>query len=113
MWIFTQTGFVSAVRHWSEPETLVVRARDRASLVALADSVDAPIEKTPTNDYPYRVEVSERGFRDWLVAHVASLDYSNFKSRVHDTRGEDYADALMGVWNTMHDVEDDDARLRR
>ena len=45
MWIFTQTGFVSAVRHRSEPDTLMVRARDRESLVALAELVDAPIEK--------------------------------------------------------------------
>ena len=113
MWIFTQSGFVSAVRHWTEPETLVVRARDRESLEVLAGLVDAPIEKSPTADYPYRVEVSEQGFREWLVASVASLDYSNFKDRVHDTRGEEYASALMGVWNIMHEVEDDDARIRR
>lgn len=113
MWIFTQTGFVSAVRHRTEPETVVVRARDRASLEVLAELADAPIEKSPTADYPYRVEVPELGFSQWLVASVASLDYSNFKDRVHDTRGEEYANALMGVWNLMHDVEDDEARVRR
>ena len=32
MWLFTETGFVSAVRHREDPDLLVVRARDRQSL---------------------------------------------------------------------------------
>jgi hypothetical protein len=112
VWIFTQSGFVSAVRHWSQPDTLVVRSRDRDSLEDLAELLEVPIEKSPTNDYPYRVHVEEKKFTEWLALSVATLDYTNFKGRVHDMRGDDYADALMEVWQTMHQVEDDEARIR-
>ena len=113
MWIFTQTGFVSAVHHYSEPNTIVVRARDRVSLEGLAESADAPIEKSPTNDYPYRVHVPQQKFTEWLVVNVTALDYTNFKDRVYDTRGEFYSDTLLGVWEIMHHVEDDEARTGR
>lgn len=113
MWIFTQTGFVSAVRHYSESDTIVVRARDRESLVGLSSGWDVPIEKSPYNDYPYRVHVSEKALKDWLTDTVSSLDYGNFKDRVHDSRGDSFASALMGVWEIMHDVEDDEARTGR
>jgi hypothetical protein len=112
MWIFTQTGFVSAVRHYSEPDVIVVRARDSESLETLATSAGVPIQKSPVNDYPYRVHVTEKIFSSWLLANVSSLDYTNFKDRVHDTRGDHFAAALMGVWETMHNVEDNDARRR-
>lgn len=112
MWIFTQTGFVSAVHHYSEPDTMVVRARDRVSLESIARSTDAPIEKTPVSDYPYRVHVKQAAFTQWLIAAVESLDYTNFKDRVGDTRGHEFAHTLMGVWNIMHEVEDADARRR-
>ena len=36
MWIFTETGFVSAVQHRENPDYLMVRARDRQSLPAPA-----------------------------------------------------------------------------
>ena len=112
MWIFTQTGFVSAVRHFSEPNTVVVRARDSESLEILAATADVPVQRSPINDYPYRVHVSQEQFSNWLLECVDSLDYTNFKDRVHDTRGDNFASALMSVWGTMHDVEDDDARSR-
>jgi hypothetical protein len=112
MWIFTQTGFVSAVRHYSEPDIIVVRARDSESLETLVVASGEPIQMSPVNDYPYRVHVTEKIFSSWLLANVTSLDYTNFKDRVHDTRGDNFASALMGVWEIMHEVEDDDARSR-
>lgn len=113
MWIFTQTGFVSAVRHYSEPDIIVVRARDSESLETLATSAGVPVQKSPVNDYPYRVHVTEKNFGSWLLANLASLDYTNFKDRVYDNRGRNFSLALLGVWEIMHDVEDDDARTRR
>lgn len=112
MWIFTETGFVSAVRHWTRPDTLVVRARDRQSLESLAVPADTPIEKTPVADYPYRTEVSEKAFVEWLTASIQSMDYANFKDRVDEVRGDRFAASLMSVWDTMHEVEDEDARKR-
>ena len=112
MWIFTQSGFISAVRHYSQPKTIVVRARDRESLEVLATATNAAVQQTPVNDYPYRVHVPQEDFSNWLLNCIDSLDYTNFKDRVHDTRGDNFASTLMNVWETMHDVEDDDARTR-
>ena len=47
MWLFTETGFVSAVRHFSEKEKLVVRSRDRESLESLASYAKIEIRNTP------------------------------------------------------------------
>lgn len=113
MWIFGQTGFISAVRHYSEPNTIVVRARDRQSLEELAETTDAPIERSPVSDYPYRVHVAQADFTAWLLNCVDAVDYTNFKDRVHDTRGDAFVSVLMNVWETMHNVEDDEARIRR
>ena len=110
MWIFTETGFVSAVRHFSEKDKLVVRARDEKSLEGLANSVGLEIVSTPSNDYPYRVLVADSVFAKWLSKQTMAVDYTNFKDRVHDTRGHDFAGALMGVWSEMRQVEDEDAR---
>ena len=110
MWIFTETGFVSAVRHFSEKDKLVVRARDQKSLESLSNSVGLEIISTPSNDYPYRVLVADSVFAKWLSKQTMEVDYTNFKDRVHDTRGHDFAGALMGVWSEMRQVEDEDAR---
>ena len=110
MWIFTETGFVSAVRHRSEKDKLVVRARDQKSLDGLANYVGLEIISTPSNDYPYRVFVDDAIFATWLSKQTMAIDYTNFKDRVHDTRGHDFAGTLLSVWSTMRHVEDAKAR---
>lgn len=107
MWIFTNTGFVSAV---SNGKDLMVRSRDRESLEPLAASANIEIIATPANDYPYRAIVSHAIFSRW-VAHMASnIVYKNFKSEVASTRGHEFAHPLMKVWSVMHEVEDTGAR---
>ena len=110
MWVFTETGFVSAVRHFKEKDKLVVRARDKESLQNLANTVNLEIVSTPINDYPYRVIIADSVFAAWLSKQTMAVDYTNFKNRVHDSRGHDFADALMSVWSAMHQVEDEGAR---
>lgn len=103
MWLFTNTGFVSAV---SNGQDLMVRSRDRQSLEPLAESAKTEILSTPQNDYPYRVIVTHEIFSRW-VAHMATgITYKNFKSEVASTRGYDFAHPLMKVWSAMHEVED-------
>ena len=106
MWVFTDTGFISAVAHYDNPDTIVVRARDKASLDSIAALADVAITSTPYNDYPHRVHVSRRIFQQWLTTAVADMEYTNFKNRVHETRGDRYYHALTGVWSTMHEVEE-------
>ena len=107
MWLFTNTGFVSAV---SNGQDLMVRSRDRESLEPLSESAKTVILSTPQNDYPYRVIVTREIFSRW-VAHLATgITYKNFKSEVAATRGYVFAHPLMKVWSVMHEVEDISSR---
>ncbi len=109
MWIFTDTGFISAIAHYQDRGQIVARSRDRESLDSLAALADTTIHATPVRDYPFRVHVTRNVFTRWLSTVVADLEYTNFKDRVHVTRGERYHEALSGVWETMHHVEDREA----
>jgi hypothetical protein len=107
MWLFTNTGFVSAV---SNGQDLMVRSRDRESLGPLAESAQTEILSTPKNDYPYRVIVTHEIFSRWAAHMAAGITYKNFKSEVAATRGYDFSHPLMKVWSAMHAVEDPGAR---
>jgi len=111
LWIFTDTGFISAVRKPEYPEVLTVRARDKASLEALAARSQTEIKRSPFGDYPYRLFISDELFTDWLLERSSELDYSNFKSRVAKTRGSKFVAALNNVWVAMLAVEDQDSRV--
>lgn len=105
MWLMTETGFVSAVTHWEDPETIVVRARDYDSLLPIADFADKVIQHTPDNDYPIRVHIARSVFAEWVAKQVEVMTYSNYKDRMYTTRGRDFTHALSSVWSTMHQVE--------
>jgi hypothetical protein len=105
MWLMTETGFVSAVTHWDNPEIIVVRARDYESLLPVADYAEQVIQHTPNNDYPIRVEVKREVFAEYVAGQITSMTYSNYKDRMYSTRGRDFTHALSSVWSTMHEVE--------
>lgn len=110
MWIFTETGFVSAVRKPEYPDVITVRARDRQSLEALAAKANVEIKRSPNGDYPYRVFVGDGPFIEWFLDRGAELQYDNFKNRIYETRGSRFASALGNVWSAMLAVEDEEAR---
>lgn len=109
MWIFTQDGFISAVDNGHVKDKLAVRARDKASLELLAALTGQEINHSHNTDYPYRVYVSREDFSNFLLSHVDSLDYRNFKNRVYETRGPEFAHACGKVWSAMLDVTDEAA----
>ena len=102
MWLLTQTGFVSAVRHVEENDRLIVRARDTESLRGLSEAAETQIQATPEADYPYRVELPRAVFSEWLTEQVDTLDYTDYKSRVTESRGFHYAGVLHEVWAVLH-----------
>ena len=110
MWIFTKTGFISAIQHQHDPQVLTVRARSRKHLAALAEHANLQIANSPGGDYPYRLFVDRDVFSDYLVTQVLEIDYSNFKSKVAQSKDFGYLDALHETWVTMHKVEDSQAR---
>lgn len=106
MWLFTDTGFISAVTHRDDSNLMMVRARDKKSLEPLAKYSRTEIEKTPTADYPWRTVVSKKQLKTWMAKAIDDAEYDNFKSRVAKTRGHEFVDALHDVWATMHKVEE-------
>jgi hypothetical protein len=105
MWVFTETGFVSAVRKPEEPKFITVRAREKQSLEVLSELSERPIIDTPFGDYAYRVLVTDEVFKAWLATSVDMLDYDNFKNRVWNTRGDEFHHALGKVWSAMFDLQ--------
>ena len=106
MWVFTETGFVSVVRKNDRPDLYTVRSRDRQSLEPLAAMAKVEIVASPLGDYPYRAFVEPAVFTEWLADQASQIEYSNFKSRVSQTRGLDYTDALHDVWVAMLKTSD-------
>jgi hypothetical protein len=103
MWIFTTSGFVSAVRNPND-RTIIVRSRDHASLVQISKQSGVKISQTPLADYPYRIEIGHDQFVSWISQIAGEIDYFNFKNEVATTRGKRFASALTKVWSTMHDA---------
>jgi hypothetical protein len=106
MWIFSEGGFISAVAHREKKDTLLVRSRDRVSVEPLAKFAEVGIKTTPDADYRYRIEVSKTVFSAWMADQIADLDYDNYKNRVHQTRGNEFAAPLHDVWSVMLEVDD-------
>ena len=111
MWIFTETGFVSAVRKTERPDVMTVRSRDRQSLEAVTSVTGGEIVASPQGDYPYRAFIAPEAFAAWVADAASQVDYDNFKSRVGRTRGYGYTHALHDVWSAMLSTEDGEARV--
>lgn len=106
MWVFSGTGFVSAVRKADRPDVITVRSRDRKSLEPLAKAAGAEVWVSPYGDYPYRAFVEPAVFADWVALQANEIDYDNFKNQVSLTRGHSYTKALHDVWVAMLKTED-------
>ena len=105
MWIFTETGFVSAVKNTEHEGKYSVRARDKESLAGLIESTGAELIVTSHTDYPYRIIITPDEFVQWTSAQASSIDYPNFKSQVAKTRGYEYTEALHDVWFAMRKTQ--------
>jgi hypothetical protein len=109
MWIYTEHGFVSAVAKNKNSTELTVRARDRRSLDGLVALGSTPVTIGEGTDYPYRTLVSRAVFKYWVDQSIEDLGYSNFKNRIYETRGSEYAHTLGAVWDANLDLEDQEA----
>ena len=101
MWIFTETGFVSAVKKPDDDGKYAIRARDEESLAGLITATGAELITTTNSDYKYRVILEPEQFVAWLVEQASNIEYSNFKNQVAKTRGYKYTEALHDVWHAM------------
>jgi len=111
MWIFTTSGFISAVQD-SGDRTIIVRSRDQKSLINLSDKYKTKVIATPIADYPYRLILTHQQFAEWIQEEALKIDYPNFKSAAKIQRDSIFVKALNKVWSVMHDIEDGEARSR-
>lgn len=106
MWLFSETGFMSAVVDLQDKNKMIVRGRDKKSLEALAKFAGVKILSTPERDYPHRVFVSKKKYADWVLKTIEEMQYNNYKSRMYQTRGADFTHSLSEVWSVMHQVSE-------
>ncbi len=106
MWIFTKSGFFSAVQHFDDANLIHVRARFRGDLERLceANNVAPNVYETPLNDYPFRMDFERNVWERIVAAEAAGIDYSNFKNAVHDGTTRDWA--YMDVWAALRRAEE-------
>jgi hypothetical protein len=99
MWLMTTKGFISAVAHRDNPELIMIRARERTTLVQLLPGKE--IIETPSADYRYRCTLPKL---EWilLVSDLAQgVDYPNFKTAAAKVKSNSpaYLDFLHKVWS--------------
>ena len=107
-WLFLPSGFVSVVGDTTCPGRVLVRARAREHLVALANQHadllgDMKIERR-TGDYRWAVRVPAEVAGEIARREVmAAANYSNFKNEAARVGGHSspYVAALHKVWSVM------------
>lgn len=113
MWVFTDDGFYSAVKHRELQGYVLVRGRvfeDMQRLAAFIHSAGygdtaSPIEDTPKADYPYRMAVPHWLWGQYLTRKSALIDYTNFKEHVAAKQSPARAHAYGEVWADLLDLE--------
>ena len=102
MWLATQHGFYSIVQ--KPAGQFHVRARckkDLENLIALA-AIKAPLHHTTDGDYAWRIVIEQPEVSAIISALATSIDYSNFKDRIHDLpQQEAKLPAYSRLWSQM------------
>ena len=98
MWIFTQKGFLSIVRHSGKPNTLIVRSRFRGHIEKIFPK--AVIEEDPTRDYRFRAELPAKEVSRVVARIVFQIDYPNFKNSL-GLDDEKYLESCVQVYNSV------------
>ncbi len=130
MWIFTTGGFISAVSHRADDKLSMIRARDKMSLEEFLSSVrkgfveagkteaEAAELTEPGKDNMWEIYAVDGDYK-WRVVMPKSalglglayeathyVNYTNFKSKLTQTRGDKWHDAAMKVWSAMFSITD-------
>jgi hypothetical protein len=103
MWIFTQRGFLSIVRHTDKPNILIVRSRFRGHLEKIFPN--AHVIEDGTRDYRYRSELPVKRVIEVIAGLVSEIDYDNFKNSL-DMNGERYRDCCIDVYHSVENYSE-------
>ncbi len=102
MWLATQHGFYSIVQKSAGQFHVRARCkRDLENLIALA-AFEASLHHTTDGDYAWRIIVGQQEVSSIMDALSTSIDYPNFKDRIHDKPDqEDKLPAYSRLWSQM------------
>lgn len=103
MWIMTTNGLLSIVDKDSNPNNLVVRARQRAALEAMFPGRAGDVIEGGGTDYEYRLILPRDVVSRAIADSVSGIDYPNFKSAV---KNRALHDAYLRVWQVMAKLSD-------
>ena len=106
MWLFTKHGFFSAVENFNDKNLIHVRARFKGDLERLCATyrVRPEVKTISGSDYPFRMDFERATWTSIVQGEAQSIDYSNFKSAVHDGTKRDRA--YIEVWSALQKYED-------
>ena len=106
MWLCTQHGFFSIVQ--KKPGEFHIRGRLRADMENLVKlcGADWTIIETKSGDYRYRIVCGQNEVTDVLAKLATSIDYVNFKSRIHSKGDQaDKSAAYSKLWGNLYDLQ--------
>jgi hypothetical protein len=98
MWIFSQQGFLSVVKHTDKPETLIVRSRFRGHIEKIFGGVC--VLEDPTRDYRFRAELPAKEVSVVIAKMILKIDYENFKACL-DLDDQGYYVSCINVYNVV------------
>ena len=104
MWLISSIGFFSVVRDTHTDGHVLVRARVREDIQALAQRLGerAPkIVHTPERDYAFRISVPAATWVSLAGELAGEIDYPNFKDHVAAEQGYERARTYGHVWSTL------------
>jgi len=96
MWIFTQKGFLSIVRHTDKHNVLIVRSRFQGHIEKIFPK--AHVIEDATRDYRYRAELPVKEVSRVIGELVLKIEYENFKNSLNDKR---YLNCCLDVYNSV------------
>jgi len=98
MWIFTQKGFLSIVRHTDKPNVLIVRSRFRGHIEKIFPK--ARVEEDGSRDYRFRAELPANEVSEVIARLVSEIGYDNFKNSL-DMSDQGYMDCCLDVYHSV------------
>jgi hypothetical protein len=64
-------------------------------------------------DYRYRAQGKAKDIALGFASMVENIDYSNFKDEVAETQGDFRANVYGQVWNTLYELQENEAAASR
>jgi len=98
MWIFSQNGFLSIVKHTEKDNLLIVRSRFRGHIERMFPK--AHVIEDANRDYRYRAELPTKEVSKVIAEMVLEIDYDNFKNSL-DTNDQGYLESCIDVYNSV------------